>query len=81
MSVHVPERPLWRCAGCAALWPCASRRNQFLAEYPSDLLPVALYLAACLVDAAYDLPDTPAGALYQRFLGWLPYGPFRRSDF
>ena len=71
MSVHIPLRPQWRCAGCSRAWPCATRQDQLVAEYSADTLPLALYLAACLVDAAYDLPETPAGVLYQRFLGWL----------
>jgi hypothetical protein len=80
VSVHAPTRPLWTCAGCSAAWPCASRRQQLLAQYPHDLLPAALYLAACLVEAAYDLPDVPAGELYRRFLGWLPDRPFRARE-
>jgi hypothetical protein len=71
VSVHIPLRPEWRCAGCSLAWPCATRQDQLVAEYSADALPLALYLAACLVDAAYDLPETPAGVLYQRFLGWL----------
>jgi hypothetical protein len=62
---------MWSCAGCSLPWPCPTRRDQLVAEYPTDTLPLALYLAACLVDAAYDLPDAPAGELYQRFHGWL----------
>lgn len=71
MSVHIPLRPAWSCAGCSLPWPCPTRRDQLVAEYATDTLPLALYLAACLVDAAYDLPHAPAGVLYQRFLGWL----------
>jgi hypothetical protein len=77
MSVHTPVCPQWTCAGCSAPWPCASRRHRLVVEYPHDLLPAALYLAACLVEAAYDLPEAPAGVLYRRFLGWLPERPFR----
>ncbi len=80
MSVHAPTRPQWSCVGCSAPWPCASRRRQLVAEYPDDLLPAALYLASCLVEAAHDLPEAPAGVLYRRFLGWLPERPFRTSD-
>ena len=70
-TTHIPARPVWSCVTCDEPWPCRDRREQLIVEYRADVLPLALYLAACLVDAAYDLPDTPAGDLYQRFLGWL----------
>jgi hypothetical protein len=38
-----------------------------------------MFLAACMVEAAYDLPDCPAGQLYDRFLGWVRQDPARQS--
>jgi len=67
----MPLRPVWACGHCNKPWPCPDRRAQLVIAYTDDVLPLALYLAACLVDAAYDLPDVPAGDLYTRFLGWL----------
>ncbi len=75
MTVHTPLRPSWTCAGCSLPWPCATRREELVAEYAGNLLPLAIYLASCLVDATYDIPDAPAGSLYRRFLGWLRQRP------
>jgi hypothetical protein len=68
--MHIPQRPDWSCAGCGDAWPCATRRSQLTAEYAGLRTGLVLYLAACMVDAAYDLPQIPAGGLYQRFLDW-----------
>jgi hypothetical protein len=78
VTVHTALRPSWTCAGCSLPWPCPTRRAELVAAYAPDTLPIALHLAACLVDAAYDLPDIPAGELYARFLGWLRQLPPRR---
>jgi hypothetical protein len=75
MTAHLPLRPAWTCTGCGAAWPCPSRRSQLTAEYSGADLPLSLYLAACLVEAAFDLPQISAGDLYARFLGWVPIRP------
>ncbi len=75
MTVHTPLRPAWTCTGCGADWPCPTRRSQLTAEYPAADLPLSLYLAACLVEAAYDQPNVSAGELYARFLGWVRVCP------
>jgi len=41
------------------------------AEYSGTSVSLAMYLAACMVDAAHDLPHASAGLLYDRFLGWM----------
>ena len=65
---HTAVRPSWTCATCDAPWPCYSARRQLRVEYDGASLSLGLYLAACLVEAAEQLP--PSGALYGRFLGW-----------
>ncbi|HLL65953.1 MAG TPA: flavin reductase [Micromonosporaceae bacterium] len=70
MSMHLPVRPGWMCAACALPWPCPSRQRQLLAEYEGARVSLMLYLAGHFVDACADLPGTPAGTLYRRFLGW-----------
>jgi hypothetical protein len=71
MTAHNPIRPGWSCRGCGDDWPCPSRRQQLQAEYVDARVSLTLYLAACMVDAAFDLPIAPAGVLYDRFLGWV----------
>jgi hypothetical protein len=71
MTVHMPLRPLWSCAGCGDRWPCGPRQRQLRAEYSGTSVSLAMYLAACMVDAAHDLPHASAGLLYDRFLGWM----------
>jgi hypothetical protein len=71
VSSHVPVRPTWTCAGCSSAWPCDTRRAELLAEYDRAPVSLSLFLAACLVDAARDLPYASAGDLYGRFVGWM----------
>jgi hypothetical protein len=40
------------------------------AEYADAPVSLALYLGGYLVQAAEDMPWTPAGVLHRRFLGW-----------
>lgn len=70
MTSHLAVRPSWICSGCGADWPCATRRGQLRAEFATAQMSLSLYLAACMVDAAYDQPRVSAGVLYSRFLGW-----------
>lgn len=71
LSDHLPLRPYWRCVACNANWPCYTRRRQMTAEFAGAWVSLGLYLASCMVDAAFDLPDRSAGLLYGQFLGWL----------
>jgi hypothetical protein len=50
---------------------------QLLAEYDGAPVSLALLMSTYLCEAAYELPNTRAGDLYTRFLGWLD--PYRRS--
>ncbi|MGI5212916.1 hypothetical protein [Plantactinospora sp. CA-290183] len=71
MTTHGPVRPLWRCGGCGAAWPCPTRKRELRAEFDGAPVSLGLYLGAQFVRAARDLPRSPAGALHRRFLGWL----------
>ncbi|GHJ45635.1 hypothetical protein Cs7R123_29770 [Catellatospora sp. TT07R-123] len=71
MSLHTPIRPQWKCAICAAEWPCHTRRRQLLAQFDGSPASLALVLARHLVQACEDLPTTASGLLHHRFLGWL----------
>ncbi len=71
VSMHLPIRPGWVCAGCGLTWPCSTRRQQLVAEYEGARVSLALLMAAYFADAANDLPYAQAGDLYARFLGWV----------
>jgi hypothetical protein len=77
MSDHNAVRPDWSCGGCGDAWPCHTRMVQLLAEYDGAPVSLALLMSTYLCEAAYELPNTRAGDLYTRFLGWLD--PYRRS--
>ncbi|MGC5022190.1 hypothetical protein [Micromonospora sp. DT47] len=70
MTTHGPVMPIWSCGGCDLPWPCSTRRRELRAEYADAPVSLALYLGSYLVQAAEDMPWTPAGALHRRFLGW-----------
>ncbi|WP_433280774.1 hypothetical protein [Micromonospora sp. CA-244673] len=70
-TTHGPVLPIWSCGGCAAPWPCATRRQQLRAEFDGAAVSLGLYLGAQLVRASADLHWLPAGVLHRRFLGWL----------
>lgn len=72
MNDHNPTRPGWRCQWCNDHWPCSTYQKWTLARYRGPAaVPLAMYLAACMVEAAADMPHAPAGDLCVRFLGWL----------
>ncbi|WP_199236106.1 hypothetical protein [Micromonospora sp. S4605] len=62
--------PIWSCGGCDLPWPCPTRKRELRAEYADAPVSLALYLGSYLVQAAEDMPWTPAGALHRRFIGW-----------
>jgi hypothetical protein len=70
MSEHNPTRPSWQCAGCDAPWPCATRRQQLIAEFDRSYAALCIYMANKFVDAASELPGSSAGDLYERFMRW-----------
>lgn len=72
---HTPIRGAWTCATCDVPWPCESARGRLRDEYDGASVSLALYLAACMVEAADQLPATPSGELYRRFLGWIGSWP------
>jgi hypothetical protein len=72
VSIHSPARPAWTCTVCADTWPCATRQRELLGEFDGARVSLTLYLAELFLDACADLPAAPAGALHQRFLGWVP---------
>ncbi|SCG55692.1 hypothetical protein GA0070609_3073 [Micromonospora echinaurantiaca] len=63
--------PIWNCGGCDLPWPCPTRKRELRAEYAGAPVSLALYLGSYLVQAAEDMPWTPAGALHRRFVGWI----------
>ena len=68
---HLPERRTWLCSTCHAEWPCERRREALLAEYAEAPTSLVLVMFAAFQEAAEQQPDTPAGVLHARFLGWL----------
>jgi hypothetical protein len=70
MSNHNPTRA-WTCGGCGDPWPCVTRRQELLAEYFGARASLTHYLTELLCKACQDMPQAPAGALYDRFVGWV----------
>jgi hypothetical protein len=70
MTVHIPIRPSWLCAGCGDAWPCRFKQRELIAEYAGGEVSLRVLMAMRHCDAAGDLPEVPAGELYQRFVGW-----------
>jgi len=68
---HTAVRPSWVCPSCDVPWPCATARRDLRAEYADAPVSLGLYLAACMVEAAEQLPAESTGELYARFLGWI----------
>ncbi len=68
VAEHLPDRPGWTCPTCRTPWPCRSARAHLL----TTMTPVALsvYMSMQFGEAIRDLPDAPADALWDRFLGW-----------
>ncbi|MET8362465.1 flavin reductase family protein [Micromonospora sp. NPDC005252] len=65
-------RPLWRCRGCGAPWPCQPARLALLADYRHDRTALLVYLGTLMVEAGDQLArlnGRPAD-LHERFLGW-----------
>ena len=52
---HLPMRPLWRCRGCGALWPCQPARLALLAEYRDDRVGLLVYLGTMMAEAGDQL--------------------------
>lgn len=70
MTAHLPVRPKWECRGCGEAWPCQNKRAELVIEYAGAEVSLGVLMAMRHCDAAGELPDIPAGELYQRFVGW-----------
>ena len=70
---HRPQRPTWRCAGCAEPWPCPTARAHLVRVV--DPVQLAMIMATRLTEAAGDLPGTQPGDLWDRFVAWTRRGP------
>ena len=68
--MHQPLRPDWTCAGCGTQWPCTTRQRQLAGQYQNAYVSLVVYLMGFFVEACQDLPESPAGPLHERFLGW-----------
>jgi hypothetical protein len=65
---HLPGKPSWDCLVDGQPWPCDPAREAMARSMgPTTLLT---YLQVAFGEAAEDLPTTPAGELYERFLSW-----------
>ena len=65
---HTADRPSWDCRVCGGPWPCDPAREALAAEMsPTGL---AIYGAVNLSEAVCDLPTTPPGELFDRFVAW-----------
>jgi hypothetical protein len=70
MLSHRAVRPTWDCGTCGRPWPCDARRAQLSEEFADARVSLILLLSAYFEHACQDLPDAPAGSLYNRFIGW-----------
>lgn len=75
VTAHGPVMPVWSCGGCGLPWPCTTRKQELRAQFAGAPVSLALYLGSHLVQAAEDMPWTPAGVLHHRFLGWTRRPP------
>ncbi len=69
MVEHVADRPSWDCRVCDKPWPCDPAREQLVKEY-DDLIALRIFLWTCLEQAVGQMPASPAGELFERFLAW-----------
>ncbi|WP_205801895.1 flavin reductase [Micromonospora thermarum] len=64
-------RPLWRCRGCGAEWPCQPARLSLLVEYRGNRPGLMVYLSQQMAEARDQLsqlnPSNPVD-LTDRFL-------------
>jgi hypothetical protein len=71
---HLRGCPGWDCRACAAPWPCADARAGLLAEFRAFPSGLAVYMAAQMQEALYELASN-GGPLppdfYERFLAWV----------
>jgi hypothetical protein len=65
---HIPHRPSWDCRSCGRPWPCDAARERLTREH--SRMELALLMWDQIEEAARDMPQTPASALFDRFLRW-----------
>lgn len=65
---HTAQRPSWDCRACDKPWPCDPAREALAAE--KERVSLSVYMWMQLEDAARDLPNEPASALFERFIHW-----------
>lgn len=70
---HHPARPSWDCVACGRPWPCDPARESLASRL--DMIGLAMYGWDRLEEAAGELPGTPPGELFDRFVSWT-----RRPD-
>jgi hypothetical protein len=70
---HIPRRPSWDCSTCGQPWPCGTARTEIASG--GDSTSRIIYLEIQLSHAQADMPQTPIGELYQRFIAWLGRRP------
>jgi hypothetical protein len=80
MTTHNPMTPDWTCEVCGEGWPCPPSRRELLDRYDGALVALSVYLGQRYVTATADLPDLPAGQLYQRIVGWARERPYPSAD-
>jgi hypothetical protein len=76
--VHVALRPSFDCAKCGEPWPCAPAKVEMAEEYRGDVLGMGYFLGLQMADAmdqaTHDHAWGRVDNLFDRFLGWVPYG-------
>ena len=65
---HIEQRPSWDCRACGKPWPCDPVRESLATELSPTALRIHMWLR--LEIAAGDMPGTPAGEMFERFLHW-----------
>lgn len=81
-SPHEPRRPEWTCRSCDAPWPCSPARVRLAEAYGDNRISLSMYLASLLTAAYPEVPTTPPGELFDRFIAWTRWkrtGPARTS--
>lgn len=66
---HIETRPSWDCLACDKPWPCDPAREALVLELSATSLRIHMWIR--LEVAAEDLPASPAGELFDRFLRWV----------
>jgi hypothetical protein len=71
VSAHTPLSPSWTCRGCGDPWPCATRRQQLLAEFYTSQQNLGLLMGSFFAAAIKDRPRWSDEGIYQRMFAWI----------